>query len=165
MLYKVMINDYKINSFRSFVILFFYRTMHEAYISKHLGIRLFLLKVIKEIIFSILHISAQISYKANIGHNIRLLHSGMGVVISAKAIIKDNQIIYHQVTLGIDENLPVDRQGIVIEENCMLGAGAKVISSKVGANSKIGPNAVVYKDLNNNSTYVSANIVIKGEMI
>ena len=113
---------------------------------------------VKSILFFFLQIDSQISYKAVIGYNIRLLHRGNGVVISAKAILGNNLTIYHQVTIGINENKPVSEQTIVIKDNCYLSAGCKVISCTIGENCKIGPNAVVYKDLPSGSLYVSSNI-------
>lgn len=151
--------DRKNNSTRSFLILLVYRLQHRFYVKKHIGIRLFIMSIIKELLFFIIRADAQISYKAEIGDNIRLPHQGNGVVISAKAIIEDNQTIYHQVTIGINENLPKNKQRIIIKSNCYLSCGCKVISSIVGENSKIGPNAVVYKDLPNNSLYVASNIL------
>ncbi|WP_296878301.1 hypothetical protein [Thomasclavelia sp.] len=155
-LYNSIKNDRKLNSFKSFIILLFYRLMHNYYI-KGANIRLLFFRIIKEICFIFLGINAQISYKAVIGNNIRLLHSGLGVVISSKALIYDNQTIYHQVTLGINENLPENKQKIIIEKNCLLSTGCKIISSRIGENTKIGPNAVVYKDLSPNTLYVSSN--------
>jgi serine acetyltransferase len=40
---------------------------------------------------------------------------------------------------------------VEIEDNCYISTGAKIISSKVGFNSIIGPNAVVFEDIPNNS--------------
>lgn len=153
--------DRKNNSTRSFIILFFYRTMHSAYIKKN-KLSLVLLSLLKGLAFWILNVDAQISYKAEIGSDIRLPHSANGVVISAKAVIGDHQTIYHQVTVGINENKPLEEQRIIIHDNCYLSAGCKVISCEVGAGSRIGPNAVVYKDLPENSVYVASNqFVIK----
>lgn len=158
-LYKSITIDRKNNSTRSFVILLFYRLMNKSYYSKHIGIRLAILSILKEIVFFILRIDCQISYKAIIGDNIRLPHSGMGVVISSKATLYDNQTIYHQVTIGVNENLPEEKKKIIIHENCYFSAGCKIISCEIGENSKIGPNAVVYKDLLANSLYVSENLL------
>lgn len=82
-------------------------------------------------------------------------------MISAKAILGNNLTIYHQVTVGINENKPVEQQTIRIMDNCYLSAGCKIISCTVGENSKIGPNAVVYKDLPAGSLYVSSNQLLR----
>ena len=156
-----IVTDKKNNSFRSFMVLFMYRIMNKAYNDRHFGIRLFFLRVIKEIVYFILSLDAQISYKAVIGDNIRLPHSARGVVISSKAVICDNTTIYHQVTIGINERKSIDKQRVVINENCYLSVGCKVISAEVGKNSVIGANAVVFKDLPENSLVVSQNLTIR----
>lgn len=152
--------DRKNNSTKSYLILYFYRKMHAASLKKHHKLRLKLWTIFKEIVFFFIGVNAQISYKAEIGSDIRLLHSGMGVVISSKAIIENHQTIYHQVTIGINENKPVELQRIIIHDNCYLSVGCKIISCEVGAGSKIGPNAVVYKDLPENSLYVTQNTLL-----
>lgn len=163
--------DKKNNSFRSFVILFFYRLTHSTYkkiniTTSFIVIRyiyrfwLFLLIFFKELAFFLLRIDTQISEKAIIGDNIRLLHSGNGVIISSKAIIEDNVTIYHQVTIGINEFKPKEDQVVIIRKNSYLSVGCKIINSEVGENSRIGPNAVVYKNLSPNSFYVADNILM-----
>lgn len=144
--------DFKNNSFRSFLILFFYRSAHIAYTNKNY----FLVKIINFIFFIVkvlFSIQSQVSYKAKIGRNIRLPHIGFGVIISAKAKIGDNVTIYHLVTIGINEKKCLKENVCCVEigDNCYISAGAKIISSKVGSGSVIGPNAVVYKDISSNT--------------
>lgn len=145
--------DRKNNSRKSFLVLFFYRLMHMAY-ERKLSVLLFLLSVIKGVVYFLFRIDSQISYKAKIGWDIRFPHSAMGVVISSYAEIGNHITIYHQVTVGINENLPSDLRRVVIEDGCYLSVGCKVINSVVGERSKIGPNAVVYKDLPADSLWV-----------
>lgn len=148
--------DRKVNSTRSFLVLLMYRLCHALYVKKS-RVRLKLMIFAKNCLFVFLSLDAQISYKAEIGHHIRLPHSAMGVVISPYAVIRNNISIFHQVTLGVNENLPVDKQRIIIEDNCYLSAGSKIISCRVGAGSKIAPNAVVFKDVPENSLCFSVN--------
>ena len=55
-------------------------------------------------------------------------------------------MIYHQVTLAGNG---------FIGDNCMLGAGAKVLGGvKLGNNVKVGLNAVVIEDIPDDSTVV-----------
>lgn len=182
MLNKNLLNsiilDKKNNSFRSFIILFFYRLMNYiSNIKNNLTQRLidmpvhtytylcvcsfllFLLNFLKELSFFILRIDTQISEKARIGDNIRLPHSGNGVIISSKAIIEDNITIYHQVTIGINELKPKEEQLVIVRKNSYLSAGCKVINCEIGENCKIGANAVVYKNLPTNSLYVADNSI------
>ena len=157
---KAIVLDKKNNSFRSFCILALYRLLHRFWQTKHIGFRFALLSIFKGLIYWFMRINAQISYKAEIGSDIRLPHSAEGVVISSKAIIEDHQTIYHQVTIGINENKPLELQRIIVRKNCYLSAGCKIISCEVGEGSKIGPNAVVFKDLPPHSLYVSSNQLV-----
>lgn len=110
-------------------------------------------------IYFLLGIDAQISYKAVLGDYIRFPHKAMGVVISPKAIIGNHVSIFHHVTIGVNESLPKDRQKIEIGNNCYLSTGCKIISCKVSDNCRIAPNAVVYKDLPSNSLVYPVNEV------
>lgn len=151
-------SDWKINSTISSIILMFYRIKHFMYINNH-GNFLKIIEIVEILISIFLNLNAQISYKAEIGNNIRLLHKGEGVIISSKAIIGNNCTILHQVTIGINE-AKVDKD-IIIGNNCFLGAGSKVISCKICNNCKIGANAVVVKDIPSPSIVYSINKVSK----
>lgn len=88
----------------------------------------------------------------------------MGVVISPKAIIGNYVTIYHQVTLGINEGKPKTEQKIVVNDNCVLSVGCKVISCVISKNCKVAPNTCVYKDLPENSicnNLCEINLLIK----
>jgi serine O-acetyltransferase len=81
---------------------------------------------------------------ATIGHNFFIDH-GMGVVIGETAEIGDNVTIYHGVTLGGTSWHKIKRHP-TIEDHVVIGAGAKVLGAiTIGANSRIGANAVVVK--------------------
>jgi len=151
-MYDVILEDFKFNSFRSFLILFFYRIINLLYRKKFYFL-VSLISLLFNIIKVLFSIQSQISYKAKIGRGIRLPHIGFGVVISAKAVIGNNVTIYHLVTIGINEfKCKKDETKCVkIGDNCYISTGAKIISSKVGANSIIGPNAVIFKDIDENS--------------
>jgi serine O-acetyltransferase len=82
---------------------------------------------------------------ATIGHNFFIDH-GMGVVIGETAEVGDNVTLYHGVTLGGTSLNKVKRHP-TLENNVVVGAGAKVLGAiTIGANSRIGANAVVVKD-------------------
>lgn len=85
-----------------------------------------------------------------------LPHGLNGIIISEKAKIGSNVIIYQQVTIGGSE------QGApVIGDNCMIGTGAKVIGKvKIGNNVKIGANAVVVSDIPDNATAVGVPAIV-----
>lgn len=82
---------------------------------------------------------------ATIGHNFFIDH-GMGVVIGETAEVGNNVTLYHGVTLGGTSLQKVKRHP-TIEDNVVIGAGAKVLGAvTIGANSRIGANAVVVKN-------------------
>jgi serine O-acetyltransferase len=81
---------------------------------------------------------------AIIGNNFFIDH-GMGVVIGETAEVGNNVTLYHGVTLGGTSLNKVKRHP-TLEDNVVVGAGAKVLGAiTIGANSRIGANAVVVK--------------------
>jgi serine O-acetyltransferase len=92
---------------------------------------------------------------AKIGRRLFIDH-GMGVVIGATAVIGDDVMIYHNVTLGAKSNIGVsgkDKRHPTIGNNVLIGAGAKVLGNiNIGDGSKIAANSVVTKDLLPQST-------------
>ena len=94
---------------------------------------------------------------ATIGRRVVIDH-GMGVVIGETAIVGDDVLIYHGVTLGGKINDRVKRHPTV-GKNVLLGAGAKIIGDvEIGDGAMIGANAVVTKN-------VPAGAVIVGPQI
>lgn len=90
---------------------------------------------------------------AKIGRGVFIDH-GMGVVIGETAVIGDNVLLYQGVTLG-GTGLEKGKRHPTIGNNVVIGAGAKVLGNiKIGDNSYIGANAVVIKDVPDNSTVV-----------
>jgi serine O-acetyltransferase len=81
---------------------------------------------------------------ATIGHNLFIDH-GMGVVIGETAEVGDDVTLYHGVTLG-GTSLEKVKRHPTIEDHVVIGAGAKVLGAiTIGANSRIGANAVVVR--------------------
>ena len=90
---------------------------------------------------------------ATIGRNVFIDH-GMGVVIGETAEIGDHVTIYHGVTLG-GTSLHKTKRHPTIEDHVVIGAGAKVLGAiTIGADSRIGANAVVVKSTPPNSVVV-----------
>lgn len=83
---------------------------------------------------------------AKIGPRLFIDH-GMGVVIGETAEIGANVTIYHNVTLG-GVSLERGKRHPTIEDNVVIGAGAKVLGAiTIGRNTRIGANSVVVKDV------------------
>src|SRR5512141_3012135 len=90
---------------------------------------------------------------ATIGRNVFIDH-GMGVVIGETAEVGDHVTIYHGVTLG-GTSLHKTKRHPTVEDHVVIGAGAKVLGAiTIGANSRIGANAVVVKSTPRNSVIV-----------
>jgi serine O-acetyltransferase len=90
---------------------------------------------------------------ATIGRRFFIDH-GMGVVIGETAIIGDDVLMYHQVTLG-GTSLERVKRHPTIGNGVLIGMGAKVLGNiTVGDGSRIGANAVVTRDLPPGSTAV-----------
>ena len=97
---------------------------------------------------------------AKIGKNLFIDH-GMGVVIGETAEIGNNVTIYHAVTLGgSSPSIESDKQRYEkrhpsIGNDVVIGSGAQIIGPvKVGNGARIASNAVVVKDVDENTTMV-----------
>jgi serine O-acetyltransferase len=90
---------------------------------------------------------------ATIGPGFFIDH-GMGVVIGETAEVGANVTIYHGVTLG-GVSLEKGKRHPTLEDGVVVGAGAKVLGNIViGANSRIGSNAVVVRSVPPDSVVV-----------
>ena len=105
------------------------------------GIAYYLLKIL----------AVEIPRSVSIGSNFELAHGGVGVVIHSSSRIGDRVKIYPGVTLGrADVHYPIEQsgfEGIKIEDDVILGPGAKVLCKEgiltVKRGSIIGANAVL----------------------
>lgn len=90
---------------------------------------------------------------ATIGRRVFIDH-GMGVVVGETAVIGDDCTLYHGVTLG-GTSWKKGKRHPTLEKGVVIGAGAKVLGPiTIGANAKIGSNAVVVKDVPPEATAV-----------
>ena len=90
---------------------------------------------------------------ATIGRRVFIDH-GMGVVIGQTAEIGDDCTLYHGVTLG-GTSWNGGKRHPTLENGVVIGAGAKVLGPIiVGANARIGSNAVVVRDVPSGATVV-----------
>lgn len=99
---------------------------------------------------------------AKIGNRLFIDH-GMGIVIGETTEIGDDCTIYHQATLG-GTGKERGKRHPTLKNNVLVGTGAKILGPIIiGENSKVGANAVVLKDIEDNVTAVGvpAKIVKK----
>jgi serine O-acetyltransferase len=90
---------------------------------------------------------------ATIGSGFFIDH-GMGVVIGETAEIGADVTLYHGVTLG-GTSLSKGKRHPTLCDRVVIGAGAKVLGAiEIGADSRIGANAVVVKSVPANSVVV-----------
>ena len=97
---------------------------------------------------------------AKIGKNLFIDH-GMGVVIGETSEIGDNVTMYHMVTLGgISPSINSNEQRNIkrhptLMDNVVVGSGAQILGPVVvGKNSKIGANAVITKNVEENAVMI-----------
>ena len=97
---------------------------------------------------------------AKIGRNLFIDH-GMGVVIGETSEIGNNVTIYHMATLGgIAPSINSNNQRQVkrhptLGDCVVVGSGAQILGPvMIGANAKVGANAVVTKDVPENAVMV-----------
>ena len=110
-----------------------------------------------------IHPGAQIGKRFFIDH-------GAGVVIGETAVIGDNVMLYHQVTLGATgwwrpNPFRKQKRHPTIEDNVTIGVGAAVLGPiTIGQGSKIGAMTLVLESVPPNSVVVSkpAELLVKG---
>lgn len=90
--------------------------------------------------------------EVEIGEDLTLWHRGQGVVIAPRTRIGDRVHVFHQVTIGgkdptLRHDKPQDWEGVVIADDVILCAGAKVLAGRtlltVGRGTIVAANAVL----------------------
>jgi len=138
---------YVILLYQGFHVLVFHRIGHFLYKNR----LYFFARLVSQI--SRFFTGIEIHPGAKIGRRLFIDH-GMGIVIGETATIGDDCTIYHGVTLG-GTGKDKKKRHPDIANNVMIGCGAKVLGPiKIGDNVKIGANAVVLKDVENNTTVI-----------
>jgi serine O-acetyltransferase len=90
---------------------------------------------------------------ATIGRRFFIDH-GMGVVIGETAEIGDDVTLYHGVTLG-GTSWNGGKRHPTLANGVVVGAGAQILGPiLIGANSRIGSNSVVVKEVPENATVI-----------
>lgn len=99
---------------------------------------------------------------ARLGRRLFIDHA-MGVVIGETAEVGEDVMIYHLVTLGGTSTEPGKRHPTV-GDRVVLGAGAKILGPvTIGADAKIGANAVVVRDVPEGKVAVGVPARLVGE--
>lgn len=120
--------------------IFFHRIAHEFYQMRFY----FLARFISE--FSRFLTGIEIHPGAILGRRLVIDH-GMGIVIGETAVVGDDCILFHGVTLGGRKFDPVKRHP-TLGHKVLVGAGAKVLGPiHLGNGCRIGANTVVFRDV------------------
>lgn len=95
--------------------------------------------------------NCDISYKAILGKGLKFPHP-LGIVIGEGVVIKENVIVFQQVTFGSHGKVGEELAYPIIENNVKIFAGAKIIGGvTIGENSIIGASSLINKDVPPNS--------------
>lgn len=133
-----------------FHILIFYRIAHFLYNHK----LFFIARLISQL--GRFFTGIEIHPGAKIGKRLFIDH-GMGIVIGETATIGDDCTIYHNSTLG-GTGKDKNKRHPDLGNNVMVGAGAKILGPiKIGNDVKIGANAIVLRNIPDNTTVVECN--------
>ena len=93
---------------------------------------------------------------AKVGEKLFIDH-GMGIVIGETAEIGNNVTIFHGVTLGGIGGEKDEKRHPTVEDDVVIGAGAKILGPiTIAKGAKIGANSVVLKDVPPYTTAVGA---------
>lgn len=128
--------------------IFFHRIAHALYCAKFYFLGRFVADISRTITGIEIHPGAKLGQRLVIDH-------GVGCVIGETAVIGDDCVIFHGVTLGGMKFEPVKRHPTV-GNHVLIGTGAKILGPiTIGDHSKIGANAVVIKDVPPHSVIVA----------
>lgn len=111
--------------------------------------------------FGLKALGAEIPVSVAIGPGFLLHHGGVGVVIHPKTVIGNRVGIYPGVTIGrADVYRPIAEskfEGIFIEDDVILGAGAKILCEQgilhVRRGTVVGANAVLLESTGENEIW------------
>ncbi|UXR64510.1 serine O-acetyltransferase [Bdellovibrio bacteriovorus] len=124
-----------------------HRLAHHFYILKLYFLARFVAEISRWLTGIEIHPGATLGKRLVIDH-------GFGVVIGETAVIGDDCIIFHGVTLGGLKFDPVKRHPTV-GNKVLIGTGAKILGPiEIGDGAMIGANAVVIRDVPPGSTVV-----------
>ena len=133
--------------------LFFHCIAHFLYNSKLFFLARFVADISRTITGIEIHPGAQIGERLVIDH-------GVGCVIGETAVIGNDCIIFHGVTLGGVKFDKIKRHPTV-GNHVLIGTGAKVLGPiHIGDHAKIGANAVVMHDVEPHQVIVAPKSIV-----
>lgn len=133
----------------------FYRVAHRLY-----SVKLYFLARLVSMLARFFT-GVEIHPAAKIGKRLVIDH-GMGIVIGGSAIIGDDVLLYHNVTLGATD-MESERRHPELKNNVTVGANAILLGNiTVGSNAIIAAGATVLADVASDTTVVG---VYKGKKI
>lgn len=131
-----------------FKALMYYYFSHKLYLKKHYFLARHLQNKARK------KTGIEIHPGATIGRGLVIDH-GMGVVIGETAIVGDDVLMYHRVTLGASKQVSGKRHPS-IGNNVVLGCNSTILGNiSVGDNTKIGANSLVTKSVGPNKVMLS----------
>lgn len=137
----------------SFKALLFYKIAHYFYLKKFFFLARYLSEKAKR------KTGIEIHPGATIGKNLFIDH-GVGVVIGETAIIGDDVVMFHGVTLG-GTGKEKGKRHPTIGNRVFIGTGAKILGNIcIGDDVKIGANTVVLNDIPKDATVVGKKGII-----
>ncbi len=140
-------NIFEVFLYPGFRALLYYKVAHFLYVKKRYFIARYLSERAKRKTGIEIHPGATIGKRLFIDH-------GFGVVIGETAVVGDDVLIYHGVTLG-GISTSSGKRHPTIGDGVIIGCGAKILGDIViGNNAKIGANAVVLCDVAPDTTVV-----------
>lgn len=139
----------------SIKVLRYHRIAHKLYQRKHYFLARWLSQRARKITGIEIHPGAQIGKRCFFDH-------GMGIVIGETAVIGNDVVIYHGVTLGSSgKTTETSKRHPTVGDNVMIGAGAKLLGNIIiGNNAKIGANAVVTKNIPDGATVIGGKATV-----
>jgi len=124
-----------------------YRLAHRLWVHKHKLLGRLLSQFVRGLTGIEIHPGASIGQGLFIDH-------GMGVVIGETSEVGNDVTLYHGVTLG-GTSLEKGKRHPTLGDRVVVGAGAKILGNiTIGADTRIGANAVVVKSVPDNSVVV-----------
>ena len=128
-------------------VMFWYRIAHFMMKIRFSFIGLLIMKIVKR------RTGLEIHPSATIGKYLLIDH-GVGVVIGETAVIGNNCIIYHNVTLGA-KHIKKGKRHPTIGNNVIIGNGTSILGNiKIGNNVIVGAKSLVLKDVEDNKKVV-----------